>query len=163
MIHLLASNTKLTGVDKDMVQPDAVDLRVGTIYKVSGKCVLLENSKEHAEHTLVTPNENGRYVLESGYYTVEFAHNVKMGENEAGLVIPRSTLMRNGVQLETAVYDSGYVGKMISAIYVAPDCTFEFEKNARLAQFILFNVKGVQHLYNGSYQESLNCFDNLEK
>lgn len=155
MLHLLTSNTKITNLDDACIQPDAVDLRVGKIYRIDPTSIatLTEHSKTHAVRVEVFPNEDGMYVLQRGAYVVEFDHRIEVGADECGWVVSRSTLMRNGVYLHSCLYDSGYVGPMVSGLNVVGVDTFLLEVNARIGQYVCTKVDGVQHQYNGSYQE----------
>lgn len=156
MLHLLTSNTKITNLDEKCVQPDAVDLRVGKIYKIdeNSMATLTEHSKTHAVRHEVLPNEDNMYVLTRGAYVVEFDHRIEVGVDECGWVVSRSTLMRNGVYLHSCLYDSGYVGPMISGLNVVGVDTFLLEAHARIGQYVCTKVDGVQHQYDGSYQEA---------
>lgn len=156
MLHLLTSNTEITNITDECVQPDAVDLRVGRIYRLDTNSIatLTEKSKTHAVRTEVLPNEDGMFVLTRGAYVVELDHRIKVGDDECGWVVSRSTLMRNGIYLHSCLYDSGYVGPMICGLNVVGVDTFLLEAHARIGQYVCTKVDGVQHLYDGSYQES---------
>lgn len=155
MLHLLTSNTKISNVDENCVQPDAVDLRVGKIYKIdeNGVATLTEHSKTHGVRHEVLPNEDNMYVLTRGAYVVEFDHRIEVGSDECGFVVSRSTLMRNGVYIHSCLYDSGYVGPMVCGLNVVGVDTFLLEAHARIAQYVTEKVTGVQKQYDGSYQE----------
>ena len=156
MLHLLTSNTEITNLDDKCIQPDAVDLRVGKIFRIepNGVATLTEHSKTHGVRTEVHPNEDGMFVLTRGAYVVELDHRIKVGEDEAGWVISRSTLMRNGVYLHSCLYDSGYIGPMICGLNVVGVAKFLLEAHARIGQYVCTKVDGVQHQYEGSYQEA---------
>lgn len=155
MIHLLLSNTKITNIDDNCIQPDAVDLRVGKIYEIPENSIatLRELSKGNAVKKEILPNEDGMYVLRRGAYVVELDHRIEVGADEAGWVISRSSLMRNGVYLHSCLYDSGYIGPMVCGLQVVGVDTFMIEKNCRIGQYICTKVEGVQGKYSGTYQE----------
>lgn len=154
------AKTRVEPVDDKMVQPNAIDLRVKAIYKpVPGTFRLMGDKKEHLTRQEIKPEvitkDEAVFTLTSGVYLVEFEQIVTMGEKEAGVVLSRSTLMRNGVWMTTCLYDSGYHGKMISGLHVPEGVTFVFPKGERLAQFIVMDAESL-HQYHGSYQEPVS-------
>ncbi len=157
IIHVCAetTNTKISDLAQSNIQPDAVDLSLGRIYTYahnSSYFELTEDTKVKRELVEI-PTESGFYTLTSGYYMVEFDHLVTVGEDEAGFVVPRSTLMRNGVLIHSCLYDSGYHGKMIAGMTVNPGCVFRVKKGTRLAQYLCFKAQA-EHQYSGQYQEA---------
>jgi len=74
---------------------------------------------------------------------------VTIGPDEAGWVITRSTLNRNGVFITSGLYDSGYSGVMAGAMHVRGG-PVRIKKGTRVAQFLLFKAEALT-LYNGSY------------
>lgn len=157
MKHVMneSTETKVTNVKPDAVQPNAIDLSIGKILRnitTGSTFSLVNDEKVHFPREEIKLNENGVYELKCGYYLVEFENRVKVGSHECGLVVPRSTLMRNGVVVFSCLYDSGYCGKMIAGMQVfTPSATFG--KNERIAQYLCFDAESV-HQYHGSYQEA---------
>jgi len=155
--------TSITNLDEKCIQPNAVDLRVGQIFKIDSKdgvFAIGENGKTHCAETEVLPQmveldfNDGKkteaYVLDRGYYRVVLDHKITVGENEAGWTIPRSSLIRNGVIVHSALYDSGYEGSMVCGMSV--NCNKAIiEKHSRIAQYICVDAESV-FMYNGSYQ-----------
>ena len=74
---------------------------------------------------------------------------ITVGEGEAGFVITRSTLNRNGVYITSGLYDSGYNGVMAGALHVTSG-PFKVKVNTRIGQFLLFKAESL-HLYDGDY------------
>lgn len=151
--HVMGSaTTVLTNVDDKMVQPNAVDLRVGKVFRLLplSRFSLTDEIKGHLQKEEVAPNEDGWFRLMPGYYEIEFQHKVSIGECEAGLVVGRSTLMRNGITFYSCLYDSGYCGKMVAGMEVR--YSFDFPVGTRVAQFLVMDAESLK-LYDGSYQE----------
>ena len=99
------SSSELTNIQDGDVQPNAVDLRVGKIFKIkSGEFKIDEESKSHRGSILMTTSVDGYWHLEPGSYEIIMENNIKVGDNEAGFVITRSTLNRNGVFLTSGLY-----------------------------------------------------------
>ena len=78
-----------------------------------------------------------------------FKNIVTIAEGEAGFVITRSTLNRNGVYLTSGLYDSGYQGIMAGALHVTSG-PFKVKEGTRLGQFLLFEAESLS-LYDGDY------------
>ena len=151
MIHIMGEHgSKLTGVQPGDVQPNAVDLRLGKVFRIlPNVCTLSENQKGHRGSVELQPDEQGFWHLEPGTYEVVIENIIEVGEGEAGWVITRSTLNRNGIFLTSGLYDSGYHGVMAGAMHV--NCgQFSIQKGTRIGQFLLFKAESL-HKYNGSY------------
>jgi deoxycytidine triphosphate deaminase len=76
-------------------------------------------------------------------------NEITVGADEAGWVVPRSSLNRNGVFITSGLYDSGYTGVMAGVMHV--ECgPVRIQKGTRVAQFVLFKAEALSN-YNGSY------------
>ena len=151
MIHIMGEHgSKLTNVHEVDVQPNAVDLRLGKVFKIKNETFALsEDYKVHRGSEELFPNEDGFWTLEPGTYEVVMENIIEIGEGEAGWVITRSTLNRNGVFLTSGLYDSGYHGVMAGAMHVTTG-PLTIRKNTRIGQFLLFKAESL-HKYDGSY------------
>jgi len=65
---------------------------------------------------------------------------------------PRSSLLRCGVTVGTAVWDAGYEGRSQSLLVVYNPRGFRLQKNARVAQLIFMRLSGKTEGYKGAYQ-----------
>jgi len=122
MIYTTGTNAKtiLSNVNEEDKQPNAVDLRVDKVYNISNTLFILDDGrKEHRNKQEIYPNDEGYFVLEpDNHYEIVFANEIKVAEDEAGWVVTRSTLNRNGLFLTSGLYDSGYHGKMAGVLHV---------------------------------------------
>lgn len=153
MKHIMGPNSKstLTEVQEGDVQPNAVDLRLGKIYKINEENVF-EISNEHKKHRgghEVAPDQDGYFFLEPGHYEVVMENIINVGEGEAGWVITRSTLNRNGCFLTSGLYDSGYHGVMAGVLHVTAGPA-RIKKGTRIGQYLSFNAEAL-HKYDGDY------------
>lgn len=148
------TRTRITGIYEEDTQPNAVDLKVEKIF-IPGQdtFILSEDVKTHRTSkelpTREFRGETGWWCLQPGYYEVVFANKIGVGNREAGFVISRSTLIRNGVYLLSGLYDSGYEGGMVSGLHVTTG-PFYVRYGTRLGQFLLFDA-GMIREYDGSY------------
>lgn len=153
MKHIMGSSSKssLTAVEPEDVQPNAVDLRLGKVFKISSENIF-EISNEHKKHRggyEVAPDQDGFFFLEPGQYEVVMENIIRVGEGEAGWVITRSTLNRNGCFLTSGLYDSGYHGAMAGVLHITAGPA-KIKKGTRIGQYLSFNAEAL-HQYNGSY------------
>lgn len=132
-------------------QPNAVDLRLDKVYKIKEE--LFEISNEHKQHRgteyEIQPDRNGYYFLEPGHYEVVMENIIHVGEGEAGWVITRSTLNRNGLFLTSGLYDSGYHGVMAGVLHVSVGPA-RIKKGTRIGQYLSFDAESLS-TYDGDY------------
>lgn len=153
MKHILgpSSRSSLTAVMPGDSQPNAVDLRLGRLFKINNN--LFEISNDHKQHRGTShelkPDSSGYFVLEPGEYEAVMENVIQVGEGEAGWVITRSTLNRNGLFLTSGLYDSGYHGVMAAVLHVTCGIA-RIKKGTRIGQYLSFNAESLS-LYNGDY------------
>lgn len=144
------SFSSLTNVQPKDVQPNAVDLRVGKIFNITDTTFTIdEDQKVHREKYQLEPWEDGYYYLYPGLYEVVMENQIEVGENEAGFVITRSTLNRNGVFLTSGLYDSGYKGVMAAVMHVGVGL-MKIKPGTRIGQYLCFDSQMLHH-YDGDY------------
>lgn len=152
MKHIMGpqSRSTLTNVVEGDVQPNAVDLRLGKVFAVEP--ALFEVSNEHKKHRgtrELTVDPEGYYNLAPGHYEVVMENIIQVGENEAGWVITRSTLNRNGLFITSGLYDSGYNGVMAGMLHVTIGPA-RIKQGTRIGQYLSFDSESL-HLYDGDY------------
>jgi deoxycytidine triphosphate deaminase len=152
MKHILGpnSNSSLTNVQEGDSQPNAVDLRLDKVFQIQPN--LFELSNEHKVHRgskEVLPDEAGFYTLYPGAYEVIMENIIHVGKGEAGWVITRSTLNRNGCFITSGLYDSGYHGVMAGVLHVTVDVA-RIKKGTRVGQYLSFDSESLAS-YNGDY------------
>ena len=155
MIHIAANDTQsnLTNVKLTDIQPNAVDLRIDKIFAMNDNIFQLgeENGKEIKQHrgsTEVLPDSDGYFNLPFGSYEVVMENIIDVGPDEAGWVITRSTLNRNGIFITSGLYDSGYHGVMAGALHTSMFA--RIKKGSRVGQFLLFKSQSLKK-YDGDY------------
>lgn len=146
------SKSKLTEYELGDVQPNAIDLRLGKVFHISSNEFLIdEDRKVHRGTVEVLPDNDGYYRLQPGHYEVVMQNTINVGDGEAGWVITRSTLNRNGVFLTSGLYDSGYKGVMAGVMHVTIG-PMRIKPGTRIGQYLSFEAEALR-LYNGSYGE----------
>lgn len=152
MKHIMgkSSRSTLTNVVEGDVQPNAVDLRLGKIFRIKPNLFQVSNEdKQHRGTEEMKTDHLGFYTLEPGSYEVVMENIINVGENEAGWVITRSTLNRNGCFLTSGLYDSGYHGVMAGVLHVTVG-TARIKQGTRIGQYLSFDSESL-HKYDGDY------------
>ena len=143
-------NSSLTGIQDGDTQPNAVDLRLGKLFWIDSKEFLIdETQKVHRGSVEMYPDQDGYYLLQPGHYEVVMENEINVAEGEAGFVITRSTLNRNGVFLTSGLYDSGYAGVMAGVMHVAIG-PMRIKKGTRIGQYLSWEAESVS-MYDGDY------------
>lgn len=152
MLHICSDNSlsSLTNVSDVDVQPNAVDLRIDKIFSINSNLFAIDESeKRHRGSIELQPSEKGYWTLSPGTYEIVMENIITVGEGEAGWVITRSTLNRNGVFITSGLYDSGYNGVMAGAMHVTTG-PMKIQRGTRVGQFLLFKSETLK-MYDGSY------------
>ena len=154
MKHVLGKNSRstLTNVQENDSQPNACDLRLDKVFKINEENVF-EISNEHKKHRgtkyELKPDREGYFFLEPGHYEVVMENIIRVGEEEAGWVITRSTLNRNGLFITSGLYDSGYCGELCAVLHVMVGPA-RIKKGTRIGQYLSFDAESLS-MYDGSY------------
>ena len=90
--------------------------------------------------------------LMPGAYVITFNEIVNLPKNVMALGAPRSSLLRCGVTVHTAVWDAGYSGRSQSLMVVYNPFHFRVQRNARIAQLVFFELTEETEGYSGAYQ-----------
>jgi len=157
MLHIASKKTKstLTQVRDDDIQPNAVDLRLDKLFAIKPVLFTIgedndgKELKVHRGSQEMFPDAQGFFYLNPGSYEVIMENIIDVGEGEAGWVITRSTLNRNGIFITSGLYDSGYNGVMAGALHVT-GAPAKIRKGTRIGQFLLFKSESLKK-YDGDY------------
>jgi dUTP pyrophosphatase len=91
-------------------------------------------------------------TLQPGPYLITLNEIVNLPVNVMALGRPRSSLLRCGVTIGTAVWDAGYSGRSQALLTVHNPAGFRLQKNARVLQLVFFSLTGATDGYQGKYQ-----------
>ena len=91
--------------------------------------------------------------LSPGCYLVTYNEIVHLPNDVMALALPRSSLLRCGVSIHTAVWDAGYSGRSHSLMMVYNPNGFRIYQNARIIQLVFFQLSHkVDQGYKGIFQ-----------
>lgn len=154
--ELVEKGELVTGyIDLDLqIQPCGFDLSLGRVetFLESGSIDFTNLERKLSSTSTLEPDPDGWFNLSTGSYLVVFNEVVKLPLDIAAMARPRSTLLRCGATLETALWDPGYHGRSSSLLVVHNSKGIRLRRDARIAQLIFFRVRGAEEGYKGIYQ-----------
>jgi dUTP pyrophosphatase len=142
-------------IDLDnQLQPTGFDLSLGDIlhYQGRGSVDFSNVEREIAPTQPLEPDDQDWYNLEQGCYTIVYNEAVRMPLDVVAMARSRSTMLRNGASVETAIWDPGYQGRSSSLLVVSNPEGIRLKRDARVVQLVFFNITEVQKGYDGVYQ-----------
>ena len=141
--------------------PQGFDLTVDEIheYQGSGKLDFSNGEREIPDSEPIEPEKKneeddyGWWNLEQGTYKVIMNEKVDIPNDLAAFAFPRSSLLRMGVTIENAVWDSGFTGTGSFKISVDNPEGVKIKENARVNQLVFQTIEETEEGYSGKYQE----------
>jgi dUTP pyrophosphatase len=135
----------------EQVQPAGIDLTISEVFELDGGGEI-DFSNEHRKVPAGKKIEFGEKVkLGQGSYRITYGEAVRMPKDAAGIVLPRSTLMRMGATVISALWDPGYEGRGYGLLVVFNPHGIVLHRNARVAQIMM--VRGrTEKEYEGAYK-----------
>ncbi len=133
------------------LQPNGFDCTLHSIYSLSGEGRIDFDNKERVLPKVKELEfKNDWIYLEKGFYKARINEVINLPNDIAALARPRSTMIRCGVNVLTAVWDAGYRGR--SEVGLAVYKGVWIKKNARIVQLVFFKLSGESEGYKGIYQ-----------
>ncbi|MFC1952635.1 deoxyuridine 5'-triphosphate nucleotidohydrolase [Chloroflexota bacterium] len=136
------------------IQPNGFDITLREIAMLQTPGRIARNNSQR-EISAISPLvfDGQDYInLVPGIYTIFYNEIVHLPNNVMALARPRSSLLRCGVTVGTAVWDAGYSGRSQSLLVVYNSQGFQVQKNARVVQLVFFYLSGETEGYDGTYQ-----------
>ncbi len=139
---------------ENQLQPCGFDLSLSQVlsYKGCGSADFTNEERIIAPTQPMEPNDDGWYFLPPGCYPIIYNEVVRMPMDLVAIARSRSTVLRNGATIGTAVWDPGYQGRSSSLLVVHNPHGIRLKKDARVTQLIFFRTEKVQEGYSGIYQ-----------
>lgn len=142
-------------VDLDtQIQPGGFDLslREVRVFEEMGSVDFSNEERTIASTRPLKPDEDGWYELKRGCYLIVYKEVVCMPLGLAAIARPRSTLLRCGAAVETAVWDPGYHGRSSSLLVIHNPHGLRLKRGARVAQLVFLDINKVEEGYSGVFQ-----------
>ena len=137
----------------EQVQPNGVDLtlREVALLQSSGRIAVENHQRLVSGLAPLVFDGLGFIDLPPGAYIITYNEVVHLPRSVMALARPRSSLLRCGVTVDTAVWDAGYSGRSQSLMVVYNPQGFRLQRNARVVQLIFFRLTGETGGYQGVY------------
>jgi dUTP pyrophosphatase len=140
---------------QQQVQPNGIDLTVKEVALLSSSGSLSPSNEARvlSGSSPLVFDGLGRLDLLPGCYLVTYNEIVNLPKNIMALAMPRSSLLRCGVSVHTAVWDAGYSGRSESLMVVYNQQGFRLHKDARIVQMVFFSLsREAGEGYRGIFQ-----------
>lgn len=136
------------------LQPNGFDITLRDISMLqnSGRIAVSNEQRQVSDLAPLAFDGLGFIDLLPGAYTITYNEVVHLPTNVMALARPRSSLLRCGVTVGTAVWDAGYSGRSESLLVVHNPRGFRVQRNARVVQLVFFHLTGETKGYSGAYQ-----------
>ncbi len=153
--ELLDEQYQPAGIDLTLDSISILNHNNGTTYG------LLKNAKVlPAQIELKEAQVQVSGMLKSVFYLEPFTpyiattkEKVKIDKNSGQFYLPRSSLLRAGIDVRTAFGDPGFDGHLSFLLVNWTKNPFVMEKGVRFAQLININTSDVDKGYDGDYNE----------
>ena len=138
----------------EQVQANGIDLTLRDVSVLQSMGRIAESNRERliSDTTPLFFDAFGYIELMPGAYLIAYNEVVHLPKDVMALGRPRSSLLRCGVDVATAVWDAGYEGRSQSLLTVYNPCGFRVQKNARVMQLVFFRLERETEGYSGAYQ-----------
>ena len=139
----------------EQVQPNGIDLtlREVALLQSPGKITVNDDQRRVSDLAPLVFDGLGFIDLMPGAYVVTYNEIVHLPRDIMGLAWPRSSLLRCGVTVITAVWDAGYSGRSQSLMVVFNAHGVRLQRNARIVQLVFLWLTQETEGYRGVYQE----------
>lgn len=157
----ILTGSEAQGLVESMIDPKTQTQMCGMELTVKGierftssGAVAFDNSERKLPETeSLEFDQSGWIDLPAGAYLVTFNEIVSIPGDVAALARARSTLLRCGASLQTALWDPGYRGRSQSLLVVHNSSGLRLKRNARLMQLVFMRLEDkAEKLYEGRYQ-----------
>ena len=159
LLQLVKTKKLVEGLsERELTNPEGAgfDLRLGEVYKISGKAFLGVTERHTADIKLVkkyAEEKRASIKIKPGdFFLVKTIETVNMPQNLTASITPRSTIYRSGLFLRTGNTPPGYCGGLIFGLKNEGPATVEIEIGARIAHIQFSEVSGGGNMYRGQWQ-----------
>ena len=139
---------------EQQVQPNGIDLtlREVALLQSPGRITVADSQRQVSDLAPLVFDGLGFIDLMPGAYVITYNEIVHLPKNIMALATPRSSLLRCGVTVNTAVWDAGYSGRSQSLMVVYNPHGFRLQRNARIVQLVFYRLTQKTEGYRGAYQ-----------
>lgn len=139
---------------EEQLQPNGFDITLRDVALIqTAGAITVENDRRVVSGLAPLVFDGLGFInLVPGVYIITYNEVVHLPDDIMALARPRSSLLRCGVNIGTAVWDAGYSGRSQSLLVVYNPMGVRLEKNARVVQLVFMRLTGETEGYRGAYQ-----------
>jgi dUTP pyrophosphatase len=136
------------------IQTNGFDLSLRSIscFTTYGKLSMDNKNRRISEQQVINFEKEGCIHLKQGCYSIVYNEIINLPLDIMALGLTRSSLLRSGASIHTAVWDAGYSGRSESLLVVHNPLGLVMERNARVLQLVFSHLSSISHGYRGAYQ-----------
>lgn len=138
---------------ENQLQPNGIDLTVREVSLFNSAGELGTDQRVLSGTSPLYFDGLGFMTLYPGCYLITFNEILHLPRDIAALGFPRSSLLRSGVAIHTAVWDAGYEGRSQALMVVYNTAGFRLQKNARVLQVVFLRLSSETEGYKGLFQK----------
>ncbi len=142
-------------IDPDtQIQVNGCELTLDRVFGFDGKGSIAYDNSERvlSECTELAFDDRGWIDLSAGSYKIISNEIVHIPKDMIAIARPRSSLLRCGASVETAVWDAGYEGRSECLLLVFNEHGFRLKRGARVVQLLFMRLTSGTEGYSGVYQ-----------
>ena len=139
---------------EEQLQPNGIDLTLMEVRELTSSGYIGKDSQQRllSDNKIIAFDEHGWVRLYQGSYLITFNEICNLPLDLMALGKPRSSLLRSGVTINTAIWDAGYKGRSQSLLTIFNPNGFEIQQNARLLQLIFVRLEKLASMgYQGRF------------
>lgn len=157
LLQLVKTKKLVEGLsERELTNPEGAgfDLRLGEVYKITGKAFLGETHRQTADIELVAKygKQKSIKIKPGDFFLVKTIEKINLPINLSAVILPRTTTFRSGLFIRTGPIQPGYSGELTFGLKNEGPITVEIEMGARFTHVLFHEIKGVGSKYRGQWQ-----------
>ena len=143
-------------VDLDtQLQASGFDMTLKSVFRIKNEGLVdFDNSERKIADVEEVHFDSEILHLPQGFYRIVYNEVVKLPGDIMAIGRPRSSLVRNGASILTAVWDPGYEGRSESGLVVYNPYGIKLKRNARVMQLVFIRLtEETEKEYDGVFKK----------
>jgi len=159
LLKLVKKNNLVENLsERELTNPEGTgfDLRLGEVFKISGKAFLGETHRQTPGIKSVKVYDEKKpssiKIKPGDFFLVKTIEKINLPLNLSAVIIPRTTTFRSGLFIRTGPIQPGYSGELTFGLKNEGPVTVEVEMGSRFVHLIFHEIKGRGSAYRGQWQ-----------
>lgn len=144
--------------ERELTNPEGAgfDLRLGEVFKISGKAFLGETHRQTPDIESIkvynSKKPSSIKIKPGDFFLVKTIEKINLPLNLSAVILPRTTTFRSGLFIRTGPIQPGYCGELTFGLKNEGPITVEIEMGARFVHVLFHEIKGFGSAYRGQWQ-----------